>query len=345
MKRRVTTTGKASRARRGKTTRPKRGTAAAGARHDRKSDADLKEQVNALTRELTKAREEQTATSEVLGVISSSSGELEPVFKSMLANALRICEAQIGHLLRYSDGKFLVVAQLGSSPKYAEFSARRGWFKPHKGAPLDRLLQTRRVVQILDESSAENPSSASKLDGAKTHIAVPMLKDNKLVGAFFVYRREVRPFSDRHVELVQNFAAQAVIAIENSRLLSELRQRTDDLSELLEQQTATSEVLKVISSSPGDLLPVFQSMLQNSVKICEAKFGQMFLYEQEAFRVVANLNVPAALAEFQQGRGSFQPRPGGLLSASSATSRFFALPMPCRRIIRIGPRNWVIKGR
>ena len=143
-----------------------------------------------------------------------------------------------------------------------------------------------------------------------------MLKEGKLVGAFNLFRQEVRPFTDKQVELVKNFAAQAVIAIENTRLLNELRHRTDDLSEALEQQTATSEVLKVISSSPSDLRPVFRSMLENSVRICEAKFGQMFLCEGDKVRVVAQLDVPVALVQEDERRGAFQPSPeGGLMRA------------------------------
>ena len=143
-------------------------------------------------------------------------------------------------------------------------------------------------------------------------LAVPMLKDDELVGVIVIYRQEVRPFTDKQIELVKNFAAQAVIAIENTRLLNELRQS-------LEQQTATSEVLKVISSSPSDLRPVFQSMLENSVRICEAKFGQMFLCEGDKVRAVAQLDVPAALVQEDERRGAFQPSPeGGLMRASNA---------------------------
>ena len=135
------------------------------------------------------------------------------------------------------------------------------------------------------------PANASpvlnKLAGARTVLAVPMLKENELAGAIVIYRQEVRPFTDKQIELVKNFAAQAVIAIENTRLLNELRQRTDDLSESLEQQTATSEVLKIISSSPGELEPVFNAMLENATRICEATFGGLFLYEAPLFRTVA----------------------------------------------------------
>jgi GAF domain-containing protein len=138
-----------------------------------------------------------------------------------------------------------------------------------------------------------------------------MLKGSELIGAIEIYRQEVRPFSDKQIALLTNFAAQAVIAIENTRLLNELRQRTDGLSEALEEQTATSEVLQVISSSPGELEPVFQAMLQHSVTICEAKFGRMFLRAGSGVRLVAHLGVPAALVEHDQRRGTFQPTATG----------------------------------
>ena len=142
-----------------------------------------------------------------------------------------------------------------------------------------------------------------------------MLKDNELIGAIVIYRQEVRPFTDKQIELVTNFAAQAVIAIENTRLLNELRQRTDDLSEALEQQTATPDVLKVISCSPGELEPVFNAMLENAMRICSAKFGILFLSEGDTFRTVALHGAPPAYAEARRREPIVRPRPGTALDA------------------------------
>jgi GAF domain-containing protein len=175
--------------------------------------------------------------------------------------------------------------------------------------PLDRLLKTRDVVHRADDSAAQVPSASARLGGAKSHLAVPMFKDEALVGAIVIYRQEVPPFTDKHIALVQNFAAQAVIAIENTRLLNELRQRTDDLTESLEQQTATSEVLKIISSSPGQLEPVFQAMLANATHLCEAKFASLRLSEGDQLRFVSLYNAPPALVEHWQGMPLVRPHP------------------------------------
>jgi GAF domain-containing protein len=240
------------------------------------------------TADLTESLEQQTATSEVLKVISSSPGNLEAVFQAMLENAIRICDARFGTLLRFDGNAFHLAAGAGLPPKLAEFHRQHEAFQPVPGSPLDRAMQTKRVSHTVDDAAETLPSPPAQLAGARSMVCVPMLKDNTLTGAIVIYRQEVQPFTDNQIELLENFAAQAVIAIENTRLLNELRQRTDDLTESLEQQTATSEVLSVISSSPGDLEPVFQSMLRNATRICEAKSGFLFRAENDGFRIVAS---------------------------------------------------------
>jgi GAF domain-containing protein len=272
--------------RRGSTIKAKRNNAPTAARQRRFSITDLHERLDARTRQLNEAIERENATAEVLRVISSSPGELEPVFQAMLANATRICEAKFGVLCRYDgDGAFHAAASLGVTAAYDEFLRQRASFRPEVGAPLYRLLQTGELVHAADETVGP----AARYGGARSLIAVPMRKENELIGALVIYRTEVQPFTDKQVALVQNFAAQAVIAIENARLLNELR-------ESLDQQTATAEVLRVISSSPGELEPVFQTMLENATRTCEAKFGFLWLAERDGFRAVAFHNVPPALA-------------------------------------------------
>jgi GAF domain-containing protein len=259
-----------------------------------------------LLDELRQSLEQQTATANVLRTISTSPGELEPVFSAMLDNATRLCEAQFGILYRFDEGTFRTVALRDAPPAFAEFQ-QRAPIRPTPASGLGRIMNTRQPVHIIDTMAERRyidgdpyAVTAVKLSGSRTLVFVPMLKDDELVGAIAIYRREVRPFTDKQIELVQNFAAQAVIAIENTRLLNELRQRTDDLTESLEQQTATSEVLKVISSSPGALQPVFQAILENATRICAANFGNLVLYDGEVFRRVALHNAPPAWAADQQ---------------------------------------------
>ena len=281
-----------------------------------------------LTRELEEALGQQTATSEVLKVISSSPGELELVFQAMLQNARRICEAEFGVLYRCEGDALRAVAMHGAPQPYVEERRKNPIIRPPPATALGRALATKQPVQIADVLNEPHyfdaPSGYSavlliKLSAARTVLAVPMLKENELIGAIVIYRTEVRPFTDKQIELVKNFAAQAVIAIENARLLNELRQRTDDLSESLEQQTATSEVLKIISSSPSELKSVFDAIIERATRICEAKFGTLWLREGDAFRTVALHNAPPAYAELRRRNPIIHPHPKTGLARLVAT--------------------------
>jgi len=266
------------------------------ARRRKPSTADATECIALLTSERDEALEQQAATSEVLKVIGSSPGDLEPVFNTMLANATRICEANIGILFRYEDGAYTAMATLGVTPAYAEY-LNRGAIRPGPTTGLGRVASSKQPAHIID-TQAEGAYAdreplrvaTAELGGARTLLNVPMLKEGVLVGAIGIYRQEVRAFTDKQIELVTNFAAQAVIAIENARLLSELR-------ESLQQQTATADVLKVISSSPGELEPVFGALLENATRICEARFANLSLYNGETFQNVALHNPPAGYTE------------------------------------------------
>ena len=241
-----------------------------------------------LLNELRELLQQQTATADVLRLISTSPGELQPVFSAMLENALQICEAKFGLLYRYSGDAFVARAMVGAPPALVDALLDKP-FVPGPAVPLGRLLRTKQVIRTIDAGAEESKPLSAQLADARSHIAVPMLKDNELIGAICIYRQEVRPFTDKQVELVSNFAQQAVIAIENTRLLNELR-------ESLQQQTATADVLKVISSSPEDLQPVFDSMLENATRLCQAKLGNLFLREGEGFRIAATHGAPSTHA-------------------------------------------------
>jgi two-component system, NtrC family, sensor kinase len=286
----------------------------------------LFDDVQKRTQELTESLEQQTATSEVLKVISSSPGELEPVFQSLLENATRVCQAKRGFLFRADGNGFRVVASLGERADFVEQMKHRA-LKPGPLTPIGRAGLTRQIVHVPDLSKdraylERDPLVVSAVEqgSVRTVLVVPMLKEKELVGAIGMYRDEVQPFTDKQIELLANFAAQAVIAIENTRLLNELRQRTDDLSESLQQQTATSEVLSIISSSPGALDPVFEAMLQNAIRICDARFGALWLYDGNDFRSAALHDVPADFVEFWR-RGPHHPSPGSGLARIVKTRR------------------------
>jgi signal transduction histidine kinase len=257
------------------------------------SYAGLERKVEARTRELQETLEQQTATAEILGVISSSPNDLTPVFDAILANAMRLCEAQTGMLFLFQNETFKLVTHRGSSQAFVDFVGDRG-MRPGSTTGLGRLRSEHAPVHVVDLTDdvaylERDPVRVATVEllGARTFLAVPMLKESVLIGAAVIYRKEVRPFTERQIDLVRTFADQAVIAIENVRLFQELQVRNRDLTETLEQQTATAEILGVISSSPTDLKPVMDAVAENAARLCAAADAQIFRIEGDEIPRVA----------------------------------------------------------
>src|SRR5262249_45449670 len=272
-------------------------------------NARLLNELRQRTDDLSESLEQQAATSEVLKVIASSSGELQPVFEAMLANATRLCEASYGAMWLRDGDAFRNAALHGPLPPDYLEQLRSGTIATaDRETTMGRVTQTRQSLQIADMREdraylARHPLAVAAVDvaGIRTLVTVPMVKDDNLVGVISIYRQEVRPFTEKQIELLTNFASQAVIAIENTRLLNELR-------DSLQRQTATADVLRVMSNSPGQLVPVFNAMLENATRICEAAFGAMLLVEGDAFRRVAIHNAPPRFAQFHEKMPVVKPQ-------------------------------------
>jgi two-component system, NtrC family, sensor kinase len=294
-------------------------------------NARLFDEVQAKTRDLTESLQQQTATADVLKVISASPGELEPVFQAMLENAVRLCEAKFAMLFLYEENQFRAVGKWNLPPAYGEFLEKNTILADPR-IPLGRVAMTKQPVQVadvlVDQSYIErHPGIVAIAEGggARTLLQVPMLKDNELVGTIGIYRQEVRPFTDKQIELVQNFAAQAVIAIENARLLNELRQRTDDLTESLQQQTATADVLKVISRSAFDLQPVLKALVESAARLCEADKAFVYQRDAEMFCLAATHGFPADYEEFMK-KTPVQPGRGTLIGRTTREATVVHIP-------------------
>jgi two-component system, NtrC family, sensor kinase len=275
-------------------------------------------EVARLERELSELAEHQQATSEVLRLISRSTGDLQPVFSNILASAVRLCGAHNGVINRWDGRALQLIAALNMPPAFVELRKQSPYNRRQHSAS-GRMLATGKPVHIADLAGDRaylegNPPTvaAVELGGVRTMLAVPMLKENELIGSFSMGRTEVRPFTDKQIEIVQHFAAQAVVAVENARLLHELR-------ETLQQQTATSKVLQVIASSPGDLEPVFATVLENATRLCDAEFGNIYRWDGEALHLVAWHNTPSSFAEYRRS-GPFRPSATSLIGRMVKTS-------------------------
>jgi len=319
--------GKATKARRRKTSTLKRRDAPKAVRLRRASAASHETEVARLTRELHELLAQQAAAAEVLSVISSSPGELGPVFDAMLKNACRICDANYGMLWLSEGDGFRSASLYNVPPALVDERERETVIHPGPEIPLGQLTRTKQLVHTPDIRESKGyikgfrPLVALADDGgARTLLVVPMLKEDELVGAISIYRKEVRPFTDKQIALVSNFAAQAVIAIENTRLLSELRERTDALTVALEQQTATADVLGVMSRSKFDLQPILQSVVDTAVRLCRADQATISRLDGDVYRFAAGNSLSPRYLKLERAM-PIVPGPGTVVGRAAMNRR------------------------
>ncbi|MGB8393002.1 MAG: GAF domain-containing protein, partial [Pseudolabrys sp.] len=281
-----------------------------------------------LLNELRESLQQQTATADVLKVISRSTFDLQTVLDTLVESAARLCGAEMANIWRPRDGAYRLTASYGVTARYKESLENKEFLntiaiEPGRGTTVGRVLLERKSVHIHDIQADPDYklSGLVALGGTRTMLGIPMLREGDPIGVLVLVQSAVRPFTDKQIELATTFADQAVIAIENVRLFEEVQARTRDLSESLEQQTATSEVLQVISSSAGELKPVFETMLESAVRICGAKFGNLLLVEGDAFRHVALHGAPQAYLEERRRVPVIRPRPGSDLDRIRSTKQ------------------------
>ena len=281
-----------------------------------------------LLNELRESLQQQTATADVLKVISRSTFDLQTVLDTLVESAARLCGAEMANIWRPRDGAYRLTASYGVTARYKESLENKEFLntiaiEPGRGTTVGRVLLERKSVHIHDIQADPDYklSGLVALGGTRTMLGIPMLREGDPIGVLVLVQSAVRPFTDKQIELATTFADQAVIAIENVRLFEEVQARTRDLSESLEQQTATSEVLQVISSSAGELKPVFETMLESAVRICGAKFGNLLLVEGDAFRHVALHGAPQAYLEERRREPVIRPRPGSDLDRIRSTKQ------------------------
>jgi signal transduction histidine kinase len=281
-----------------------------------------------LLNELRQSLQQQTATADVLKIISRSTFDLQTVLDTLAESAARLCEAEKASINRAQGDGYGCVAMYGFSPEFKQFMLENPIIPGGKGSIVGRTVMTGETVQIADVMADPDYqiSDRIRIGNVRTLLGVPLLREGATTGVLVLMRSVMRPFTDKQIELAQTFADQAVIALENVRLFEAEQKRTAELTESLEQQTATSEVLRVISSSPGDLQPVFTTMLENAARICEAKFGTMLLTEGDKFRTAATHGAPQAWAERRNRESVFSPGPSNNIIRATRSKKARHIP-------------------